>query len=68
MLTKKYCAILNNLMNFQLGNKIFKHVIWIPIGPDPTSLFANLFLYDYESKEIKKNKKDLNKNNEKTCK
>ena len=55
-------------MNFQLGNKIFKHVIWIPIGPDPTPLFANLFLYDYESKEIKKNKKDLNKNNEKTCK
>ena len=42
---------------FQPGNKIFKQIIGIPMGSDPAPFFANLFLYYFENKWIKKIKK-----------
>ena len=42
---------------FKLGSKIFKQIIGIPMGSDPAPFFANLFLYHYEDKWIRKLKK-----------
>ena len=44
---------------FQVDNKIFKQVIDIPVGSDPAPLFANLFLYYYESKMDKEKNTDI---------
>ena len=44
---------------FQVDNKIFKQVIDIPAGSDPAPLFANLFLYYYESKMDKEKNTDI---------
>ena len=48
---------------FPLRNKIIRKVIDIPKGSDPPTFFANIFasLYHYESKWIKKIKKDRHK-------
>ena len=35
---------------FQVGNKIFRQVIGIPMGLDPAPFIANLFLYVYENR------------------
>ena len=43
---------------FQLGKKVFRQVIGIPMGSDPAPFFANLFLYYFENKWIKKTKKN----------
>ena len=37
---------------FQVGDKVFRQKIGIPIGSDPAPFLANLFLYVYESKFI----------------
>ena len=37
---------------FQVGDKVFRQTIGIPIGSDPAPFFANLFLYVYESRFI----------------
>ena len=44
---------------FRVDNKIFKQVIDIPVGSDPAPLFANLFLYYYESKMDKEKNTDI---------
>ena len=44
---------LTNNSFFQVGSKIFHQVIGIPMGSDPASFFANLFLYFYESGWLK---------------
>ena len=54
---KKAVKYLMNNCFFQLGNKVFRQVIGIPMGSDPAPFFANLFLYHFESKWIKKIKK-----------
>ena len=43
---------------FQLGNKIFRQIIGIPMGSDTARFFASFILYYYESKGIKNIKKD----------
>ena len=43
---------------FTVGRKIFCQIIRIPMGFDPASFFANLFLYFYETKLMKKLKKN----------
>ena len=35
---------------FQVGSKIFRQVIGIPMGSDPAPFIANLFLYVYENR------------------
>ena len=35
---------------FQVGDKIFKQIIGIPMGSDPAPFIANLFLYVYENR------------------
>ena len=45
---------------FKLGNKLFRQVIGIPMGSDPSPFFANLFLYHYESSWLKKLRKSNN--------
>ena len=35
---------------FQVGSKIFYHVIGNPMGLDPAPFFANLFLFFHKSK------------------
>ena len=50
-------AAVRYLMNncyFTLGNHLFRQIIGIPMGSDPAPYFANLFLYFYESKWLKK--------------
>ena len=42
---------------FTIGDRIFKQVIGIPMGSDHAPFMANLFLYFYESKYLKKLKK-----------
>ena len=37
----------------QVGNKIFRQMIGIPMGTDCASLLANLFLFYYEYKFMK---------------
>ena len=49
--------LLNNCL-FTCGNKIFRQVIGLPMGADPSPFMANLFLYHYESQWIKSLKKD----------
>lgn len=45
---------------FTLGKQLFRQVIGIPMGSDPAPFFANLFLYYYESKWLKKiQKRDI---------
>ena len=39
---------------FTIGNKIFQQIIGIPMGSDPAPFFANLFLYYYENKWLRK--------------
>ena len=48
--------ILDNCF-FKFGSKIFQQVIGIPMGSDPTPFMANLFLFYYEDKWIRKTKK-----------
>ena len=45
---------------FELGNRIFRQDIGIPMGSDPAPLFANLFLYYYESTWLKRTCKTNN--------
>ena len=49
--------LLNNCF-FTCGNKIFRQVIGLPMGADPSPFMANLFLYHYESQWISSLKKD----------
>ena len=35
---------------FQVGDKIFKQIIGIPMGSDPAPFIANIFLYVYENR------------------
>ena len=35
---------------FTFGSNIFHQIVGIPMGSDPASFMANLFLYYYESK------------------
>ena len=51
--------LLNNCY-FKFGDKLFKQVIGIPMGSDPAPYFANLFLYQYESRWLNKTKKENN--------
>ena len=44
--------LINNSF-FQVGSKIFRQVVGIPMGLDPTPFFANLFLLFYESRWLK---------------
>ena len=45
---------------FQFGSKVFQQVIGIPLVSDPASFMGNHFLFYYEDKWIRKNKrKDL---------
>ena len=44
--------LINNSF-FQVGSKIFRQVIGIPMGSDSASFFANLFLFFYESRWLK---------------
>ena len=37
---------------FQVGNKLFRQCIGIPMGIDPAPFWANLYLYFYENKYI----------------
>ena len=39
---------------FTFGSQVFQQIIGIPMGSDPAPFFANLFLYYYESKWLKK--------------
>ena len=43
---------------FTVGPKIFCQIVGIPMGSDPAPFFANLFLYFYESKWIKRTKEE----------
>ena len=50
-------AAVRYLMNncyFTVGNHLFRQIIGIPMGSDPAPYFANLFLYFYESRWVKK--------------
>ena len=44
--------------HFTLGEKLFQQIIGIPMGSDPAPFMANLFLYYYESRWIKRLKKE----------
>ena len=44
---------------FQVGNKIFRQVIGIPMGSDPAPFIANLFLYVYENRYMEKLKNQI---------
>ena len=47
---KKSCLqVLINNSFFHVGPKIFREVLSIPMGSDPTPFFANLFLFFQES-------------------
>ena len=43
---------------FQVGNKVFRQIIGIPMGSDPAPFIANLFLYTYENRFMFNLKKD----------
>ena len=43
---------------FAFGNKLFRQTIDFPMGSDPAPFTANLFLYYFESKWIRKLKKE----------
>ena len=51
--------ILSNC-DFRVGKKIFSQIIGIPIGSEPAPFFDNMFLYCYESREIKHLQKNDN--------
>ena len=42
---------------FQVGSKMFRQIIGIPMGSDPAPFIANLFLYVYENRYMEKLKK-----------
>ena len=42
--------ILIDNMYFQMGNRVYKQVIGIPMAVDPAPFMANLYLYFDESK------------------
>ena len=44
--------------HFKFGNKLFRQIVGIPMGSDPAPFFANLFLYQYESRWLNKMKKE----------
>ena len=46
--------------HFKFGDKLFRQIVGIPMGSDPAPFFANLFLHQYESRWIKKMKKENN--------
>ena len=48
--------VINNAY-FQVGSKIFRQIIGIPMGSDPAPFIANLFLYVYENRYMEKLKK-----------
>ena len=50
---KACLSFLINNAYFRVGNAIFRQTIGIPIGSDPAPLFANLFLFHYESEWIR---------------
>ena len=39
---------------FTVGNKIFQQIIEIPTGSNPAPILANLFIYSYENKWLRK--------------
>ena len=46
-------SVLNYVIDnafFQVGNKVFRQIIGIPMGSDPAPFIANLFLYIYENR------------------
>ena len=47
---KFYLEFLINSSFFQVGSKIFRQVIDIPMGSDPASFFSKPFLFFYRSK------------------
>ena len=55
---KKGIKYLMDHCYFTLGDKLFKQIIGIPMGADPAPFMANLFLYYYESKWVRKVKKE----------
>ena len=54
-------SVLNYVIDnafFQVGDKVFRQIIGIPMGSDPAPFIANLFLYIYENRfmtNLKKN-------------
>ena len=46
-------TIINNAY-FQVGNKIYRQKIGIPMGTDPAPYMANLYLYSYEFEAMEK--------------
>ena len=48
--------VINNAF-FQVGSKMFRQIIGIPMGSDPAPFIANLFLYVYENRYMEKLKK-----------
>ena len=55
-IVKLFELIIDNAY-FQVGDKIFRQVIGIPMGSDPAPFIANLFLYVYENRFMEKLKK-----------
>ena len=53
MSLKKAVKYLMNNCYFQLGNKVFRQIIGIPMGSDPAPFFANLFLYHLHEKYLR---------------
>ena len=54
-------SVLNYVIDnafFQVGNKVFRQIIGIPMGSDPAPFIANLFLYIYENRFMTNLKKD----------
>ena len=51
--------LINNCF-FNLGGKLFRQIIGIPMGSDPAPAFANLFLFYYESSWLNDTKKSNN--------
>jgi len=54
---KEAISYLLDNCHFNVGDKIFKQRIGIPMGSDPAPFFANLFLYYYENRFIQELKK-----------
>jgi len=51
--TKRAIAFIMENCFFTVGNRIYRQVIGILMGPDPAPFFANFFLAFYETKYIK---------------
>ena len=68
--SNKYCYDLDKITraikylldncHFKFGNKLFRQIVGIPMGSDPAPFFANLFLYQYESRWLNRMKKENN--------